>query len=151
MRLVDKARLLSHGRHGGIVGMGGEPHPRLLGHGNHFFQKSLQASPEFFVRNRGQSASGCVAVVDHVPDHAVRDGHVFGGTVHAEGDRVAAPEWGGYAAAYSGQTEVVAEYRNSGFAEAANNGLHFLDLLRTLRTIEQNVVPVRGIEILDRG
>ena len=56
-----------------------------------------------------------------------------------------------YTAADTGQTEVVAEYRNTSFAEVANNGLHVFDLLWTLRAIEQNIVPVCGIEVFDRG
>ena len=58
---------------------------------------------------------------------------------------------GSHTTTYPSQTEVVSEHRNTSFAKAANDGLHFLDLLRTLRTVEQNVVPVCGIEILDRG
>ena len=130
--------------------MGGELHARLLGHGNHFLQKSLQPPPEFFVRNRGQRAGRRVAVVDHVPYHAVWNRYIFGGTVHAEGDCMAATERRGHAAADARQTEVVAEHGNAGFTKAANDGLHFFDLLRALRTIEKNVVPVRGIKVFDR-
>src|SRR5580704_3892009 len=131
--------------------MGRELHSRLLGHGNHVFQKSLQAPPQFFMRNRRQNAGWCVAVIDHVPDRAIRNGHVFGGTVHAQSDCMAASQRGSYAAADTGKTEVVPEYWNTGFAETANNGLHVFDLLRALRTVEQNIVPMRGIEVLDRG
>src|SRR5208282_3709381 len=103
------------------------------------------------MRNRRQSAGRRVAIVNHIPDHPIRDGHVFGGTIHPEGNCAAAPQRRSYTAAYACQTEVVAEYRNAGLAETANDGLHFLDLLRTLRTIEQNIVPVRGVEVLDCG
>src|SRR5580704_6873617 len=128
--------------------MGRELHSRPFGHGGHLFQKSLQAPPQFFMRNRSQSAGCCVAVIDHVPDRAIRNGHVFGGTVHAQGDCMAASQWGGHTAAYASKTEVVPEYRNTSFAETANNGLHVFDLLRTLRAIEENIVPVRGIKVL---
>src|SRR5258708_29882512 len=90
-------------------------------------------------------------VVNQNPDHAIRNGFVFGRTVHPQGDRMATSQRGGYTAAYASQTEIVAEHRNAGFAKTANDGLHFLDLSRTLRTIEQNIVPVRRIEVFDCG
>jgi hypothetical protein len=64
---------------------------------------------------------------------------------------MAAPQRPRHTAADPRQTEVIAEYRDTGFPKAANDGLHFLDLLGTLWTIEQNIVPVRRIEIFDRG
>ncbi len=90
-------------------------------------------------------------VVDHVPDHSVRNGNIFGGAIHAEGDGVSASERGGYAAADAGQAEVVAQNRNAGFAHAANDCFDLFDLLRALRAVEKNVVPVCGVEIFDRG
>src|SRR5277367_2954126 len=118
MRLVDKTRLLPHGRHGRIVGMGGEPYARLLGHGNDFFQKALQAAPEFCVRNRGKITGEWRTVVDHVPDHPIWNGHVFGGTVHAQRDRMPPPERSSHATANTCQTKVVTEHRNASLAEA---------------------------------
>ena len=131
--------------------MGGELHSRLLGHGNDIFEKSLQSPPEFFMGNRGQVAGGCVAVVHHIPDRPIRDRHLFDGTVHPHGDGIAAPQRDAHTAAYARQTEVVTEYRDAGFAKPANDALHLLDLLRTLGTIEQNIVPVRRVDILNRG
>ena len=55
------------------------------------------------------------------------------------------------APAYASQTEVVTKHRNARFAQAANHGFDVFDLLWTLRTVEQNVVPVRGIDVLDRS
>jgi len=132
--------------------MGGELHSRLLGHGNDIFEKSLQSPPEFFMGNRGQVAGGCVAVVHHIPDRPIRDRHLFDGTVHPHGDGIAAPAEGRSHGPHTPrQTEVVTEYRDAGFAKPANDALHLLDLLRTLGTIEQNIVPVRRVDILNRG
>ena len=102
------------------------------------------------MRDRRQRALRRVGVVHHVPDHSVRNGNVFGGAIHAEGDGVSASQGRGHAAADPSQAEVVAQHRDARFAHAANNGFDFFDLLRPLRAVEKNVVPVRGIEILDR-
>src|ERR1700679_50914 len=103
------------------------------------------------MRNRWQRACSRVAIVDHIPDHSIWNRHVFGGTIHSYGDGVTTAKRSGHAAANTGEAEVVAEHWNASVAHAANDGLHFLDLLRTLWTIEQNVVPVRGVKVLDRG
>src|SRR5258708_36916406 len=90
-------------------------------------------------------------VVNQNPDHPIRNGYVFGRTVHPQGDRMATSQRGGYTAAYASQTEILAEHRNAGLAKTANHGLHFLDLSRPLRTIERNIVPGRRIEGFDSG
>ena len=89
-------------------------------------------------------------VINHVPDHSVRNRNIFGGAIHSESDGVSASERGGDAAADPGQAEVVAQNWNAGFAHAANDCFNLFDLLRALRAVQKNVVPVCGIEIFDR-
>ena len=128
--------------------MGSEPNPGLLGDRNDLFQKPLQPAPELIARNRFQGTRGCVPVVNHVPDHPVRNWCVER-SVHAHGNRAPAPIGTGHPCADSRQTEVVAEHRNPGFAQAADNRLNVLNVLRTLGAIEKNVVPVGRVEVLD--
>src|ERR1700677_536368 len=151
MRLVDEARLLPHGGHRRIVRMRGKPHPRLLGHGNNIFQESLQPAPEFFTRNRWKSTGSRIAVVNPIPDRSIRNWNVVRRAVHPHGDGMPTAHSSGDTSYYARQTEDVPEHRNASLAQMANDGLDCLDLLRPLRAIEQNVVPVRGIEVLNRS
>ena len=48
-------------------------------------------------------------VVNHVPDHSIRNGNIFGGPIHAEGDGMSASQRRGNATADPSQAEVVAE------------------------------------------
>ena len=125
-------------------------HSRLLRDRNHFFQESLQPPPQFFVGDRRYIPGRRLAVIDHVPDRSVRNGHFFGGTIHSQCYRASTTERSSDASAHPRQTEVVAEHWNSRFAEAANDGLNFFDLLRALRAVKQDIVPVRGVEVFDR-
>ena len=92
----------------------------------------------------GSVPGGALGIVNHVPDHSVRNRDIVGGAVHADGDGVAASQRCSYATAHAGQAEVVSQHRNAGFTHAANNCFDLFDLLRTLRAVEQNVVPVAG-------
>jgi len=47
--LVNQARLTAHGGHGRIVGMGSQSHAGLFGDRNDLLQKSIEASPQFFM------------------------------------------------------------------------------------------------------
>ncbi len=46
--------------------------------------------------------------------------------------------------------EIVAHDRDPRLPHPAQDRLHVLDVLRALRAVEQDVVPVRGVEVLDR-
>src|SRR5579872_293091 len=103
------------------------------------------------MRNRRQRAERRVALVHHVPNHPSGNRHILGRTIHAERNRPSAPKWRSHTPAYASKTEVIAEHGNTRFAKPPNNSLNFLDLLRTSRTVEQNIVPVRWIKIFDRS
>ena len=45
--------------------------------------------------------------------------------------------------------KVVSHDGNPRLTHAPNNRLHILDVLRALWAIQQNVMPMRGIEVLD--
>src|SRR5580704_4348164 len=90
-------------------------------------------------------------IVNHVPNRSIWNRQVFGGSIHSHSDRASAPQRAAYAATNAGHAEVVAQNWNAGFAHAANNCSDLFDLLRTLWTIQKNVMPVRGVEILDGG
>ena len=151
VRLIDQARLLAHRRHRGIVRMGGQTHARFFRDWHHFFQESLQAPPEFVVGDRRQISSGSLRVVNHIPDRPIRDGHIFRRAVHPQSNRVAPALPRGHAPAHSGQTEVVSQHRNARVSQPPNECFYFFDLLRALRAIQQNVVPVRRIDIFNRS
>jgi len=53
------------------------------------------------------------------------------------------------AAANAGNAEVVAHDGNPRLADAPDDGLDVLELLFFLRAVQQNVVPMGGIEIFD--
>ena len=55
-----------------------------------------------------------------------------------------------HAAADPSQAEVVSQDWNARFPHASNDRLNLFDLLRPLRTVEKNIVPVCRIEILNR-
>ena len=92
---------------------------------------------------------GGVLVDDHVPGHAAGHRRVER-AVHADGRRAAARERPGHAAAHAGDAEVVAEHRNAGLADAADDRLAVFEVLALLRAVEQHVVPVGRIEVFDR-
>ena len=53
-------------------------------------------------------------------------------------------------APHAGEAEVVAHDGNADATDHLDRALELFHLLRLLRTVEQDVVPVRGIEVLDR-
>ena len=55
----------------------------------------------------------------------------------------------GHAPAYAAEAEVVTQHRHARLADAANDRFNFFNLLRALRPIQKNVVPVRRVQILD--
>src|ERR1700752_4629004 len=56
----------------------------------------------------------------------------------------------GHAPANAREAEVVSQAWDAPRSHPANYGLYILDVLRTPRAIEENVMPMSGIEILDR-
>jgi hypothetical protein len=149
MGLIDKPRLLPQGRQGWIVGMRCEAHPRLLGHRQDLFQKPLQPPPKLIARDRTQAAWRRIPVINHVPDASVRN-RIVERSIHADGDRAAAPVGSTCSPADPGQAEVVSEDGNPRFAHSPDDGLDVLRVLGTLGAVEKNVIPVSGVEILDR-
>src|ERR1700686_1275388 len=150
MRLENQTRLAAHGGHGRIVRMGRQSDSGLLGNRQEILKKSLQPAPEFFVGNRREGTGRRVPVIDHVPDLAVRDGLFIRRPIHSQGQRASATRGRGHAPADACQAEVVSQDWNARVSHPANDGLHILDVLRTPRAIEENVMPVSRIEILDR-
>ena len=100
------------------------------------------------MRDGRKKTGGGVLVVDHVPDRAGGDGRVDG-AIHADRLRAAAGKGPTHAAADAGDGEVVPEGADSGLAHGPEDGLDVANVESTLGPIEQDVVPVGGIEILD--
>ena len=64
----------------------------------------------------------------------------------------AAPSEGtGSARGDTGEAEVVADHPDSRSSNGANERFEIVELRVLLRTVEQHVVPIRRVEILDRG
>src|SRR5580658_5572408 len=82
-RLLNQARLATHGWHGWVVWMRGQLHARSFGDRKYISKEALETPPEFVVRDRREHALGSVLVVDHVPYHAVGNRRVDG-TVHTD-------------------------------------------------------------------
>ena len=131
--------------------MRGQSDTRLFSHGNDFFQKALQPAPKFFARDGRQAARRRMLVIDHIPYGSIWNGQVVQWTVHSDRDRATPAEWAGDTAANPTDAEVIAKNGNACLSHTTNDGLYILNMLRPLGTIEQNVVPECGINILDHG
>ena len=147
--LIHQPRLLPHCRHRRIIWMRGQPHAGFFRHGNYLFQKLLQPLPKFLVGNRSQRPGRRVRIVDHVPDRPVRNRHVFRGTIHPQRHRSPATCRCGDSPTHAAEAEVVTQHRHARLADAANDRFDLFNLLRALRPIQKNVVPVRRVQILD--
>ena len=149
-RFVDEAGLRAHAVEGRIVGVGGEAYAGLFGHGDDFLQEAFQSAPEFLMRDFREDAFAGF-VVPHVPHHALlnRGGVDLRNAVHDDALGVAAGGAAGHAAGHAGEREVVADDGDAGFADIADHLFDLFDLLCALRAIQEDVVPVRGIEVLD--
>lgn len=93
-----------------------------------------------------------LGVVNHVPDHAFGDGCRIDivDPLHADRLGAAACVVEGMTSAHSGEAEVVAEDRNARFPDVADDLLEMLHLGLLIRAVQQNVVPVGGIEVFHR-
>ena len=111
-----------------------QPRPQLVG----------ADRPDRLVRVRGGEV--------HVPDLAARDLGLVTEALDLEADRLgaAARERAGDVAPDAREAEVVAQAGNAGLAEQPDAVEHLLQLLLAPRPVEQDVVPVAGIEVLDR-
>ena len=89
-----------------------------------------------------------MAVVDHVPDHAVGNRRIDR-PFHSDRDRAASRERAAGPPGDSRQAEVVAEDRNPSAPDIADQLFQILQLLLLFGPVEQHIVPVRGVEILE--
>src|SRR5258708_6337462 len=72
-RLIDEARLTTHGRHWGIVGVKRQTHASLFRHGNDLFQELSESTPQFAVRDGGENATPS-SFLDTMPHSPFRTG-----------------------------------------------------------------------------
>src|SRR4051794_12051479 len=94
------------------------------------------------------SAAWSVSIVNHVPRHPARHGCVERAG-HADRRGLAASERAFHSSADARNAEVVADDRNAGLADAADDGFDVFQLLALARPIEQDVVPMGWIEVFD--
>src|ERR1700722_171022 len=128
--------------------MRGQTYASLLRNGKGLVEETLQSIPQCFVRDERKHAIWRVEVIDHVPNRSVRNGCV-NGAVHAHRSRSSAGERPLSAAADPGNAEVISEDTYFCLAHSAKNRMHILNMKRAPGAVEQNVVPVRRIEIFD--
>ena len=147
--LIHEARLAPDGGQGRVVGMRGEPDALALGDGQDLGEETLQAAPELVGRDRREEAGGGGLVVNHVPDHAVGHREVVG-ALHADRGGAAARVGAGGAAGDAGEAEIVTQRGDARLAQAPDDRLDVLDVLGAPGAVEQDVMPVGGIEVLDR-
>ena len=148
LRLVNEAGLAAHERQRRIVGMRGEFHAGLLGHGEDLLEETIESVPELRVGRGGDGAGGGLRIDDHVPSHAVEHGGIVR-ALHADRGRLAAGIVARGAAGDAGDAEIVAENRDARLPDAADDGFDVFDVAGALRAIEEDVVPVGGIEVFD--
>ena len=148
--LIDEAGLLADEGQGRVVGVGGETDTGGFGGGEDIVEEAAEAVPELVVGGGREGKSGGVRVDDHVPDGAEGEG-VVDGAVHADGEGAAPGPGAGDAARDAGDAEVVAEHGDAGFAHVAKDGFDVFDVLGAARAIDEDVVPVGGVEVLDGG
>src|ERR1700720_1724664 len=132
--------------------MSRESYSRLFSRGNHCGKKISQALPQLLRRNRVNCSLRSGRVVGHVPNLTFRDGCFLRTILAKETDRLGSPARGTplHVSPDARNAEVVAENRNPRFPDTANNSLDIFELFALTRSSQQNIVPVRGIKILDR-
>jgi hypothetical protein len=149
LRPIDQPGVPAHRGRRRIVRMSRELHAGLLSDGNQLVEKIAEPLPQgLAARGRMEPLVG-VGVVRHVPDHAARHRHIAR-AVHADRQRPAACGMSCDPPAHARDAEVVAHHRNARLAQAADDRLEVLKLPLLLRAVEQHVVPVGGVEVLDR-
>ena len=91
---VDEARGAAQRLHRRVVGVRGEPHACLFGHGQHLAEEVPRPVPQLLLADAGQVARRRLRVEDHVPDHPVGDRPIGDdrGGVEAHRRRLAAAE-----------------------------------------------------------
>jgi hypothetical protein len=152
VRLVHQTRGSTQEVGGRVVRVQGELHPALLGDRDDLREEPLVALPELVRRDGGNGAGGGVPVVDHVPDHPVGDRgpDVDRRLVIHLRDRLPSAEGALRPSPHARHAEVVAHDRDPGASDVLDGALEVLHLLDLPRPVEQDVVPVRGVEVLDR-
>lgn len=148
--LIDEAGLLADEGQGRVVGVGGETDARGFGGGEDVIEEAAEAVPELVVGGGGEGKRGCAGVNDHVPDGAEGEGLVDG-AVHADGEGAAPGPGAGDASRDAGDAEVVAEDGDAGFAHVTKDGFDVFDVLGAAGAVDEDVVPVGGVEVLDGG
>ena len=141
-------------RHGRVIRVQRQAHPSFLGHRHHLSDERAEALLDLLVRNGRQDLAGILRVklghvVNHVPNHAGRNGRL-NGVVEADRNGLAAGVRPGHLAPHPGHAEVVAHGRNANPAHIADELFELLHLLWPARTVEQHVVPLRRRKILQR-
>ena len=92
-----------------------------------------------------QCARGRVGIVNHVPDHSVRESEHRRQGRPSRAVRAWPRPRGAVTRPHTpARLKLYPSDRNAGFTHAANNGFDFFNLLRALQAVEQNVVPVAG-------
>ncbi len=109
----------------------------------------MQPLPKLVGRGRGFRAGGRVGIVNHIPGHAAWH-RLVERAFHADRFSLATGEATFHAPRHSGDGKVVADDGNSCSAHGADHRFQVFQLGGFFRTVEQHIVPMRGIEIFDR-
>ena len=89
-----------------------------------------------------------MGIVNHIPGHAI--GHrAVAWAIHADGLRATASEWAFDPTSHTRDGEVVPDNWYASFAHVSNNRFYVLELKLLFGTVQKDVMPVRGIKILD--
>ena len=150
---VDQPRGAAQRLHRRVVGMQRECYAALLGDRQNALKKPAQPLPEFVAADLADHAVAATRPVAHVPHHAVRNrlARVNGTRVERHRHRAAAGKRAARPAPHAGDAEVVADGRHAGTAGGADRLLDHFDLRQLVRPVEQDVEPLRRVEVLDRG
>ncbi|OPZ75082.1 MAG: hypothetical protein BWY82_00422 [Verrucomicrobia bacterium ADurb.Bin474] len=89
-----------------------------------------------------------IGIIDHVPNHPVWHRKIVWaiGSNHRSTTPSARQC---HPPCDPGETEIVSHDRNPSSAHPTNNGLHVFDVLRTLRSIQQDIMPMSRVKIFD--
>src|SRR6185369_2130454 len=69
--------------------------------------------------------------------------------LHANGNGAPAGERAGHASGDTREAEIIAHDGDAGLAQASENGFYVLQMLGALWPVQQDIVPMGGVEILD--
>ena len=140
----------AHHGHRRVVGVDGHLDARLLGHGQYAVHEPVVALPHLLQRHVAHVALGILHLL--APDEAVGQGlvEVLVRVLVVHGrDRAAAGVGQHLAPRHRRQREVVAHDGDARLAHVADGALYVLQLLLAAGACGEDVVPVRGLEVLD--